>query len=46
MEMKIVDETSKIIKEIKQIAKNIDSTNTCEVNTSLCDIIDLCNKII
>lgn len=40
------DETNEVLKEIKQICKDMDTTNTCEVNTSLCDIIDLCNKII
>ena len=39
------DETSEIVKQIKSIARNMDSTNTCEVNVCLCDIIDLCNKI-
>ena len=40
------DETTEIIKEIKNIARKIDSSNPCEVNTYLCEIIDLCNKII
>lgn len=34
------------LKEIKKIAKDIDSTNTCEVNTYLCQIIDLCNEVV
>lgn len=38
-------ETNKeILKQIKSICKKIDTTNTQEVNTCLCQIIDLCNK--
>ena len=40
------NETSEVIKQIKDICINIDSTNTNEVNIYLCNIIDLCNKII
>ena len=40
------DETTEIVNQIKEIAQNIDATNTNEVNLYLCEIIDLCNKII
>lgn len=41
-----MDETSEIVNQIKEIAQKVDSSNPCEVNTSMCDIIDLCNKIV
>lgn len=42
----MIDETNKILEDIKEICNNIDTTNSNEVDLYLCQIIDLCNKII
>lgn len=37
--------TREVLNEIKRICRNIDSTNPCEVNLCLLEIIDWCNEI-